>query len=80
MAPVSRGPVSRGQIAACRRLTKAERVRRLEGYRWSSSYPGYVAKRNAAEGAGRPVRHPVRPRPFAGSHPHRPRRAYCKRA
>ncbi|MDZ7620277.1 MAG: transposase [Patescibacteria group bacterium] len=36
------------KIAACRRLTKAERVQRLEGYRWSS-YPGYVAKRNSQE-------------------------------
>ncbi len=36
------------KIAACRRLTKAERVQRLEGYRWSS-YPGYVAKRNLQE-------------------------------
>ena len=36
------------KIAACRRLTKAERVSRLEAYRWSS-YPGYVAKRNAQE-------------------------------
>ncbi|TVS15329.1 MAG: hypothetical protein EA424_16395 [Planctomycetaceae bacterium] len=29
------------KTAACRRLGKAERVRRLEGYRWSS-YRGYV--------------------------------------
>jgi putative transposase len=36
------------KIAACRRLDKSERMRRLEGYRWSS-YPGYVAKRNSQE-------------------------------
>ncbi len=36
------------KVAACRRWGKAERMRRLEGYRWSS-YPGYVAKRNAQE-------------------------------
>jgi len=32
------------KIAACRRLSRAERVRRLEAYPWGS-YPGYVAKR-----------------------------------
>jgi REP element-mobilizing transposase RayT len=34
------------KIAACRRLSKAERVRQLEQYSWSS-YPGYVAKQKA---------------------------------
>ncbi len=34
------------KIAACRRLTRAERVRRLEEYSWSS-YPGYVTQKNA---------------------------------
>lgn len=36
------------KIAACRRLSRAARVRRLEAYPWSS-YPGYVVKRNAQE-------------------------------
>ena len=39
------------KTAACRRLrrlSKAERVKRLEAYPWSS-YPGYVAKGNAQE-------------------------------
>ena len=36
------------KTAACRRLGKAERMRRLEDYRWSS-YPGYVAKHHAQE-------------------------------
>ncbi len=34
------------KVGRCRRLSKAERVRRLEAYPWSS-YPGYVAKRGA---------------------------------
>jgi len=38
--PIKTGP--------CRRLSKAQRVRRLEAYPWSS-YPGYVAKRNVQE-------------------------------
>jgi len=36
------------KISACRRLSKPERARRLESYPWSS-YPGYVAKREAHE-------------------------------
>ena len=36
------------KTAACRRLSKAERTRRLEAYQWSS-YRGYLAKRNAQE-------------------------------
>ena len=36
------------KIGPCRRLSKAQRARRLEAYPWSS-YPGYVAKRNAQE-------------------------------
>jgi putative transposase len=36
------------KIAACRCLSKADRMRRLEAYRWSS-YSGYAAKRNAQE-------------------------------
>ena len=36
------------KIAVCRRLSKADCMRRLEAYRWSS-YPGYVAARNAQE-------------------------------
>jgi REP element-mobilizing transposase RayT len=36
------------KIADCRRLSTSERVERLEGYRWSS-YPGYVAKKNASD-------------------------------
>jgi len=34
------------KTAACRRLGKSERVRRLAAYRWSSC-PGYMAKKNA---------------------------------
>jgi len=36
------------KIAACRRLSKRERIERLESYRWSS-YPGYIAKKNAED-------------------------------
>jgi len=36
------------KIAACRGLSPAERVRRLESYPWSS-YPGYVAAKRAVE-------------------------------
>ena len=36
------------KIAACRRMSKAERVQRLEAYRFSS-YPGYVAKKDAED-------------------------------
>ncbi len=36
------------KVGACRRLSKAQRVRRLEAYPWSS-HPGCVAKRGAQE-------------------------------
>jgi len=36
------------KIAACRRLSRAQRVRRLESYPWSS-YPGHVDKKRAVE-------------------------------
>jgi len=36
------------KTAACRRMPKAARLRRLERYAWSS-YPGYVAAKRAAE-------------------------------
>ncbi len=36
------------KTAACRRLSKQECVQRLEAYSWSS-YPGYVAKKNAED-------------------------------
>ncbi len=36
------------KVATCTHLSKLERAERLESYRWSS-YPGYVAKRNAQD-------------------------------
>ena len=36
------------KIAACRRLSRAQRLRRLESYAWSS-YPGYVEAKKAIE-------------------------------
>ncbi len=36
------------KIAACRKLRRRERLRRLEAYRWSS-YPGYVDVRKSCE-------------------------------